>query len=179
MFQDVDIVDKCLRAVNALASYHYKEKIAGKEGLGAKAMSSEESNSEFQQSILSYFLRLLIQLLLYQDFRLDLSYTYSFGIYWHLAFQSSNGQCFMQYNGQKFFALLFCLPNKFALITEESYNYSFSLILCSWCHRMELAGSAADALLPLVLCEQDLYQVLSAFIWFLLNLDQSSFIYFG
>ncbi|THU73129.1 hypothetical protein C4D60_Mb04t19540 [Musa balbisiana] len=90
--QDVDIVDKCLRAVNALASYHYKEKIAGKEGLGAKAMSSEESNSEFQQSILSYFLRLLIQLLLYQDFR------------------------------------------------------------------MELAGSAADALLPLVLCEQDLYQ---------------------
>ncbi|KAJ8499807.1 hypothetical protein OPV22_010359 [Ensete ventricosum] len=90
--QDVDIVDKCLRAVNALASYHYKEKIAGKQGLGAKAMSSEESNGEFQQSILSYFLRLLIQLLLYQDFR------------------------------------------------------------------MELAGSAADAILPLVLCEQDLYQ---------------------
>lgn len=90
--QDVDIVDKCLRAVNALASYHYKEKIAGKEGLGAKALSSEESNGEFQQSILSYFLRLLIQLLLYQDFR------------------------------------------------------------------MELAGSAADALFPLVLCEQDLYQ---------------------
>ncbi|CAL9153708.1 unnamed protein product [Musa hybrid cultivar] len=90
--QDVDIVDKCLRAVNALASYHYKEKIASKEGLGAKAMSSEESNGEFQQSILSYFLRLLIQLLLYQDFR------------------------------------------------------------------MELAGSAADALFPLVLCEQDLYQ---------------------
>ncbi|WOL04284.1 exportin-4 isoform X1 [Canna indica] len=90
--QDADIVDKCLRAVNALASYQYKEKTAGKEGLGANAMSSEESNGEFQESILRYFLRLLLQLLLFHDFR------------------------------------------------------------------MELAGSAADALLPLLLCEQDMYQ---------------------
>jgi hypothetical protein len=31
-------------------------------------------------------------------------------------------------------------------------------ILCDCC-RMELAGSAADALLPLLFCEQELYQV--------------------
>jgi hypothetical protein len=30
-----------------------------------------------------------------------------------------------------------------------------------YCCRMELAGSAADALLPLLFCEQDLYQVCS------------------
>jgi hypothetical protein len=29
------------------------------------------------------------------------------------------------------------------------------------CCRMELAGSAADALLPLLFCEQELYQVYS------------------
>jgi hypothetical protein len=30
-----------------------------------------------------------------------------------------------------------------------------------YCCRMELAGSAADALLPLLFCEQDLYKVCS------------------
>ncbi|KAG6476439.1 hypothetical protein ZIOFF_065680 [Zingiber officinale] len=89
---DVDIVEKCLRAVTALASYHYREKIIGKEGLAKMAMSSPQSTGDFQDSILSYFLRLLLQLLLSQDFR------------------------------------------------------------------MELAGSSADCLLPLVLCEHDQYQ---------------------
>ncbi|XP_020259813.1 exportin-4 isoform X1 [Asparagus officinalis] len=90
--QDIDVVDMCLRAVNALASYHYKERVAGKGGLGAHAIVSQGSNGKLQESIVSHFLRLLLQLLLFEDFR------------------------------------------------------------------MELAGSAADTLLALVLCEQELYQ---------------------
>nr|XP_010934314.3 LOW QUALITY PROTEIN: exportin-4-like [Elaeis guineensis] len=90
--QDADVVEKCLSAVNALASYHYKERNAGKEGLGAQTTDSHGLNGNLQDSILSHFLKLLLQLLLFEDFRMD------------------------------------------------------------------LAGSAADALLPLLLCEQDLYQ---------------------
>lgn len=87
--QDTDIVDMCLRAVYALASYHYKRRNAGREGLGAHAIDSQGT---VQESILRHFLRMLLQLLLFEDFRI------------------------------------------------------------------ELAGSAADALFSLLLCEQELYQ---------------------
>lgn len=90
--QDSDIVDRCLTAINALASYHFKERLGGRGGLSSQLMESEGSNGKLQESISSHFLRLLLQLLLFEDFR------------------------------------------------------------------MELAGSAADALLPLILCEQPLYQ---------------------
>uniref|UniRef100_A0A0E0BBQ0 Exportin-4 n=1 Tax=Oryza glumipatula TaxID=40148 RepID=A0A0E0BBQ0_9ORYZ len=89
---DSDIVDRCLTAINALASYHFKERLGGRGGLSSQLMESEGSNGKLQESISSHFLRLLLQLLLFEDFR------------------------------------------------------------------MELAGSAADALLPLILCEQPLYQ---------------------
>jgi hypothetical protein len=95
ILQDCDIVDRCLTAINALASYHFKERLGGRGGLSSQLMESEGSNGKLQESISSHFLRLLLQLLLFEDFR------------------------------------------------------------------MELAGSAADALLPLILCEQPLYQVLS------------------
>ncbi|XP_044324608.1 exportin-4 isoform X2 [Triticum aestivum] len=90
--QDGDVVERCLTAVNALASYHFKERFGGRGGLGSQVMESEGSNGKLQESISSHFLRLLLQLLLFEDFR------------------------------------------------------------------MELAGSAADALLPLLFCEQELYQ---------------------
>ncbi|EEC67166.1 hypothetical protein OsI_34027 [Oryza sativa Indica Group] len=90
--KDCDIVDRCLTAINALASYHFKERLGGRGGLSSQLMESEGSNGKLQESISSHFLRLLLQLLLFEDFR------------------------------------------------------------------MELAGSAADALLPLILCEQPLYQ---------------------
>lgn len=90
--QDTDVVSMCLGAVSALASYHYKERIAGKEGLGAHVVSSQQSNGESHENILRHFLQLLLHLLLFEDFRI------------------------------------------------------------------ELAGSVADALFPLLLCEQDLYQ---------------------
>ncbi|KAJ0967573.1 hypothetical protein J5N97_024490 [Dioscorea zingiberensis] len=70
--QDIDVVDMCLRAVDALASYHFKEKIAGKEGLGARAIDSHGTNGELQESILKHFLRMLLQLLLFEDFRMEL-----------------------------------------------------------------------------------------------------------
>ncbi|KAL6883263.1 hypothetical protein ACP4OV_010677 [Aristida adscensionis] len=90
--QDSDVVEKCLAAVNALASYHFKERLGGRGGLNTQLMESEGSSGKLQESISSHFLRLLLQLLLFEDFR------------------------------------------------------------------TELSGSAADALLPLLFCEQELYQ---------------------
>ncbi|KAG8088722.1 hypothetical protein GUJ93_ZPchr0010g8731 [Zizania palustris] len=90
--KDSDVVERCLTAVNALASYHFKERLGGRGGLSSQLMESDGSNGKLQESISSHFLRLMLQLLLFEDFR------------------------------------------------------------------MELAGSAADALLPLLLCEHGLYQ---------------------
>ncbi|VFQ81253.1 unnamed protein product [Cuscuta campestris] len=90
--QDVEAVDMSLQAVNALASYHYKERGAGKIGLGSRASASTDSAGNLQEGILSKFLRSLLQFLLFEDY------------------------------------------------SDDSVS------------------SAADALLPLILCEQDLYQ---------------------
>ncbi|PKA65100.1 hypothetical protein AXF42_Ash013221 [Apostasia shenzhenica] len=89
--QDIDAVDMCFQAVNALASYHYREKSTGNEGLGAHLVYCL-SNGTPHENILGHFLRLIMQSILFADFRMDLS------------------------------------------------------------------GPAADALLPLLFCEQDLYQ---------------------
>ncbi|GER48788.1 exportin-4 [Striga asiatica] len=92
--QDVEVIDLCLRAVKALASYHYKDRGAGKVGLGSHATSYKGPDGKFHEGILSRFLRSLLQLLLFEDYSTD------------------------------------------------------------------LVGSAADALLPLILCEQSVYQSL-------------------
>lgn len=68
--QDVDAVDMCLRAINALASFLYRDKTAGREGLVARTVDSKGSNGELQENISSHFLRLLLQLILFEDFRL-------------------------------------------------------------------------------------------------------------
>ncbi|KAI3470688.1 hypothetical protein Pfo_027351 [Paulownia fortunei] len=93
--QDVEVVDLCLRAVKALASHHYKDRGAGKVGLGAHATSYKDPDGKFREGILSRFLRSLLQLLLFEDYSTD------------------------------------------------------------------LVSSAADALLPLILCEQSVYQNLA------------------
>ncbi|KAK9735232.1 hypothetical protein RND81_04G192400 [Saponaria officinalis] len=92
--QDSEVVDMCLRALKALASYHYKETISGKVGLGSHAGGFTDSDGKFQEGILSRFLPSLLQLLLFEDYS------------------------------------------------------------------TELVSSAADAVLPLILCEQNLYQQL-------------------
>lgn len=69
MLQDGDVVERCLTAVNALASYHFKERIGGRGGLVSQVMESEGPNGKLQESISSHFLRLLLQLLLFEDFR--------------------------------------------------------------------------------------------------------------
>ncbi|CAN4115669.1 unnamed protein product [Withania somnifera] len=92
--QDAEVIDLCLRAIKGLASFHYKQKSAGKVGLGHHASGYKDQTGSFQEGILSQFLRSLLQFLLFQDYRTD------------------------------------------------------------------LVGSAADALLPLILCEQSLYQKL-------------------
>ncbi|KAJ4968652.1 hypothetical protein NE237_015353 [Protea cynaroides] len=90
--QDTEIVNMCLRALNVLASYHYKERGAGKEGLGSHAAGMMDQGGKWQEGILSRFLQALLQLLLFEDYS------------------------------------------------------------------TELVSSAADALFPLILCEQGLYQ---------------------
>ncbi|XP_027349601.1 exportin-4 isoform X6 [Abrus precatorius] len=70
--QDADVVSKCLRALQALASYHYKETGNGNIGLGANAVGHKGSNGNFQEGLLSRFLRSLLQLLLFEDYSSDL-----------------------------------------------------------------------------------------------------------
>ncbi|XP_075099707.1 uncharacterized protein LOC107783927 isoform X3 [Nicotiana tabacum] len=94
--QDAEVVDLCLRAIKGLASFHYKQKCAGKVGLGHHASGYKDHTGNFQEGILSQFLRSLLQFLLFQDYSTD------------------------------------------------------------------LVGSAADALLPLILSEQSLYQKLGS-----------------
>jgi hypothetical protein len=67
--QDVDIVTMCLRALKALASYHYKEKNAGNSGLGSHAAGHTDPNGVFHEGILSRFLRTLLHFLLFEDYR--------------------------------------------------------------------------------------------------------------
>lgn len=69
MLQDSEIVGMCLSALNALASYHFKEKSACEEGLGTHAAGYEDPNGTFVEGILSRFLRSLLQLLLFEDYR--------------------------------------------------------------------------------------------------------------
>lgn len=59
----------CLRALRALASYHYKETGAGKVGLAAQAAGINNSNGNPEEGVLSRFLRSLLQLLLFEDYR--------------------------------------------------------------------------------------------------------------
>lgn len=63
-------MDLCLRAVKALASHHYKDTSAGKVGLGSHATSYEDPDGNFHEGILGRFLRSLLQLLLFEDYRL-------------------------------------------------------------------------------------------------------------
>ncbi|GAV82986.1 LOW QUALITY PROTEIN: JmjC domain-containing protein/JmjN domain-containing protein/zf-C5HC2 domain-containing protein/FYRN domain-containing protein/FYRC domain-containing protein/CRM1_C domain-containing protein [Cephalotus follicularis] len=94
--QDSEVVNMCLRALKALASYHYKETCAGKLGLGLHVTGHKDSNGHSQEGFLSRYLRSLLQLLFFEDYSPD------------------------------------------------------------------LVGTAADALLPLILCEQTLYQRLGS-----------------
>ncbi|XP_028770687.1 LOW QUALITY PROTEIN: exportin-4 [Neltuma alba] len=70
--QDGDVVSKCLRALQGLASYHYKENVAGRIGLGAHATGLKDLNGNLQEGLLSLFLRSLLQLLLFEDYSSDL-----------------------------------------------------------------------------------------------------------
>ncbi|XP_051116281.1 uncharacterized protein LOC127241331 isoform X2 [Andrographis paniculata] len=93
--QDIEVVDLCLQAIKALASFHYKEVSAGKVGLGSNTTSCKDTDGRIHEGILSQFLRKLLQLLLFDEYSVD------------------------------------------------------------------LVSSAADALLPLILCEQSVYQSLA------------------
>lgn len=59
-----------LTAVSVLASYHYKERCLGKEGLGLHVAGYEDANGKHKEGILASFLRSLLQLLLFEDYKL-------------------------------------------------------------------------------------------------------------
>lgn len=65
MKQDAEVVNMCLGALRALASYHYREMCAGKTGLGSHAAAQ----GNLPEGIFSRFLRSLLQLLLFEDYR--------------------------------------------------------------------------------------------------------------
>lgn len=69
MVQDTEVVGMCLKVLKALASYHYKETSSGQIGLGSHASGFKDSDGRFQEGILSRFLRSLLQLLLFEDYR--------------------------------------------------------------------------------------------------------------
>lgn len=95
--QDTEVVDMCLKALKALASYHFKEITSGKLGLGSQVITRKDlgESEAVQEGVLSGFLKSLLQLLLFEDYSPD------------------------------------------------------------------LVGNAADALFPLILCDQGLYQKLA------------------
>ncbi|KAD7477480.1 hypothetical protein E3N88_00616 [Mikania micrantha] len=70
--QDDEIVGMCLRSLRALAFYHYSEREGGRDGLGPHATSHKDANGNFQDGILSKFLRSLLQLVLFEDYNMDL-----------------------------------------------------------------------------------------------------------
>lgn len=72
MLQDSEVVDKCLRALKALGSYHHKETITGNVGLGSQASGVKDSMGNVLEGILSRFLPSLLQLLLFEDYRYNL-----------------------------------------------------------------------------------------------------------
>lgn len=79
------MVDYCLSALRALASYHYKEIGAGKAGLGSYAAGYKDADGNIQEGILCQFLRSLLQMLLFEDYRWIGRMTLYFQIKtWHL-----------------------------------------------------------------------------------------------
>ncbi|CAI9270663.1 unnamed protein product [Lactuca saligna] len=70
--QDEEVVGMCLRSLRALAVYHYKERGVGRDGLGQHATSYKDNDGNFQDGILSKFLRSLLQLILFEDYSTDL-----------------------------------------------------------------------------------------------------------
>ncbi|EPS69621.1 hypothetical protein M569_05144, partial [Genlisea aurea] len=70
--QDVEVVDLCLRAINAVASHHYKETSVGKVGLGIHASSYEVAGGNFHEGFLRKFLHSLMQLILFEEYSSDL-----------------------------------------------------------------------------------------------------------
>lgn len=69
MGQDSEVVNMCLRALRALASYHYRETAAGKVGLGSHASDPRNPSGGTENSIFGRFLRSLLQFLLLEDYR--------------------------------------------------------------------------------------------------------------
>ncbi|KAL5702296.1 hypothetical protein ACHQM5_027530 [Ranunculus cassubicifolius] len=65
--QDTDVVSMCLAALKALATYHYKERAAGRNGLVYKDITGKP-----QEDVLSRFLQSLLQMLLFEDYSSEL-----------------------------------------------------------------------------------------------------------
>lgn len=69
ILQDTEVVDMCLKALNSLATYHLKEIAAGNLGLGSQVITRKDVGEAVQEGVLSGFLKSLLQLLLFEDYR--------------------------------------------------------------------------------------------------------------
>ncbi|XP_020531043.1 exportin-4 isoform X2 [Amborella trichopoda] len=70
--QDVEVVNMSLSSINALATFHYKERSSGKEGLGLHAVDYNDPSGTRQEGILGRLLELLLHLLLFEDYSTEL-----------------------------------------------------------------------------------------------------------
>lgn len=59
----------CLKALKSLASYHLKEIAAGNLGLDSQVITRKDVGEAVQEGVLSGFLKSLLQLLLFEDYR--------------------------------------------------------------------------------------------------------------
>jgi hypothetical protein len=68
--QDIEVVNTSLTALNAIAFYHYHAICKGEEGLGIHANGTSDSNGiQQREGVLVHFLQLLLQYLLFEDYR--------------------------------------------------------------------------------------------------------------
>jgi hypothetical protein len=73
LLQDVEVVNMSLTALNALAFYQYQAICRGQEGLGVHAVASSRPDGTVKEGVLAHFLRSVMQFLLFEDYRWDLS----------------------------------------------------------------------------------------------------------
>lgn len=67
--QDIEVIEMCLRALNALASYHYKAKLSWNADINTQLENFQRPNEMSTEHIMQHFLHSLTHLLFLENFR--------------------------------------------------------------------------------------------------------------
>lgn len=70
--QDIEVIEMCLRALNALASYHYKAKLSWNADINTQLENFQRPNEMSIEHIMQHFLHSLTHLLFLENFSMDL-----------------------------------------------------------------------------------------------------------